>query len=423
MDEQERERARRLERLRKLGVQRGARDLPRPSAPEAGILPGEPVITPLGETWVRTARFALDEHPELARFLDARPETLAAMGLDDRLTALSPARAAFVDTETTGLSLGTGTYTFLIGVGEYEPATEDAPAGAFVVRQFFMRSPAEESAQLHLVDEAIGRTAGFVTFNGRAFDLPLLTNRFVLARMPVSFAGAPHLDLLPVARRVWRARHRSCSLGNLEQQVLGLTRTLDDVPGWMIPDIYRDYYRTGQATDMLARVFYHNLQDILSMALLGARLADLFRLDTLVEQMQRLHPLECLSLAHCYATLNWTEEGIAAYRAAGAGLAGSTEHALVLRELGFLLKRLGRADEAVAVWEEWLTTTAGDDLTPYIELAKHHEWRTLDLEAARGWAAWALQIADGWPSGSERETMVAELRHRLSRLQRKLAAV
>ena len=113
---------------------------------------------------------------------------------------------------------------------------------AFVVRQFFMRNPAEERAQLHLVEEALAGCAGIVSFNGRGFDMPLINNRFVLASMPLPLAGAPHLDLLPPARRLWKARWGSCSLGNLERNVLGFQRTAEDVPGYLIPDIYRQYY-------------------------------------------------------------------------------------------------------------------------------------------------------------------------------------
>ena len=72
------------------------------------------------------------------------------------------------------------------------------------------------------------------------------------------------------------------------------------------------------------------------------------------------------------------------------------------------------------MWEDWIGTVAGDDLTPYVELAKHHEWHTLDLAAARGWAAWALRIAEGWPPGTHAAEAVADLRHRLERVERKL---
>jgi uncharacterized protein YprB with RNaseH-like and TPR domain len=423
MVEQTPDRIERLERLRGLGLRRGARDLPRTPlqpASETGILPGEVTLTPAGAVWVRAARYPLSEHPELAAFLDVTPAALAALGQDGRLNALQPAHAAFIDTETTGLSLGTDTYTFLIGVGQFEAPEPGAAPDAFVVRQFFMRSPDEEVAQLLLVEEAFGRAGGFISFNGRGFDMPLIVNRFTLARLPVRFTAWPHLDLLPAARRIWRLRLQSCRLGNLEQHVLGLLRTQEDVPGWMIPDIYRDYYRTGLPTDMLARVFYHNLQDILSMVLLGARLAALFQAERVDSALAGLHPLDALSLARCYEGLNWNEACIVAYRAAQAHVGDAPERAAVLRDLALLYKRLGRADEAATVWEDWLATVPGDDLTPYVELAKHHEWQTIDLAAARGWAAWALHIAQGWPAGPARSTAIAELQHRLARLERKL---
>ena len=284
-----------------------------------------------------------------------------------------------------------------------------------------MRNPAEERAQLHLVEEALGRCTGIVSFNGRGFDMPLIHNRFVLAGMPLPLAGAPHLDLLPPARRLWKARWGSCSLGNLERNVLGFQRTAEDVPGYLIPDIYRQYYLTGVATEMLAHVFYHNLEDITSMVVLGARMARFFRTASLTEHLPELHPLECWSLGRCYDALDWVEASIGAYRAALDHSPGAPEAATILRELGTLYKRLERRDEAVGVWEDWIGTVAGDDLTPYIELAKHHEWHTLDLAAARGWAAWALRIAEGWPSGITREGALADLRHRLERVERKLA--
>ena len=426
----------RLERLRRLGVRRGARDLPHPPelkhAPEAGVLPGEEVDTPFGPVWVRTARFPLAERPDLAQWLRAEPEALVALGRDAALVTLDPARAVFLDTETTGLSVDTGTYTFLIGIGSYDLSTpgaadETGPArGDFVVQQFFMRNPAEERAQLHLVEEALAGCSGLITFNGKAFDLPLVQSRFVLARMPWPIPGAPHLDLLPPSRRVWRARHGSCALSNLEQNVLALQRTVEDVPGWMIPDIYREYYRTGIATDMLAHVFYHNLQDVLSMVLLAERLVRLFRVAELTEEVARLHPLECLSLGRCYEMLDWVEAGIMAYRAALDGLSARPEQqestlctSEGMRSLSFLYKRLGRWDEAAALWEQWIGTIPGDDLTPYVELAKYHEWHTTDLDAARGWAAWALRIAEGLAPDSYREDVAANLVHRLARLEGK----
>lgn len=431
-------RRQRLERLRKMGVRKGVQHLARPEAPARAEpsadpnLPGGEVQTPFGPAWVREARFPLAEYPELAEWLTVSTETLAALDRNDLLLDLAPAGAIFIDTETTGLSLGAGTYTFLIGVGVYErPALDDAedPSddGAFVVRQYFMRHPGEERAQLHLVEEAIGGASGIVSFNGRGFDMPLVHNRFILAEMPPPLIGAPHLDLLHPARRLYKMRWGSCSLGSLEQNVLRLERTTEDVPGYLIPDIYRQYYLTGAATEMLARVFYHNLQDVVSMALLGARMARHFQREALEATQDGLDPLECVSLARCYDTLGWVEASVRCYRLALQRSQGPDHQVLALRELSLLYKRLDWREQAAELWEEWVSTVpgvgalAGEELTPYVELAKHHEWHTGNLPAARGWAAWALHIVESWPPGFVRDEVVGQLNHRLARIERKLA--
>jgi uncharacterized protein len=419
----------RLRRLRSLGVRRGAQHLvrpepPPPPAPEVGPgarLPGEPVDTPYGPAWVATTRYPLAQRPDLAAALAASPDAVAALGQDPGFAALDLKTTAFVDTETTGLSLGTGTYTFLIGAGCYE----SAPEPCFVVRQFFMRNPAEERAQLHLVEEILNRCTGLVSFNGRAFDMPLIQNRFTLAYLPPPLPGAPHLDLLPPARRIWRARLGSCALGELERRILGVQRTAADVPGWMIPGIYRDYYQGGAQPEtqaLMARVFYHNLQDIVSMALLVASMAQLFEPDGLLERLNTLHPLECASLARCYHAVAWHDAGISAYRVALGGNLPEATRLELLRELAELLKRTGKRAEAAELWETWITSAAGDDLTPYLELAKHHEWHTRDLAAARGWAAWALSLLENRPASAIQAETAAELRRRLERLERKLGS-
>jgi uncharacterized protein len=409
----------RLRSLRKLGVQKGTQGLSRaPRAQEPAVtspIPGELIETPFGPVWLSSQRFPLAQYPELGQLLEVRPEVLAAAGRDPALRALQPTRTAFIDTETTGLSMGTETYTFLIGIGTYD---EDA----FMVRQYFMRNPGEERAQLYLVEQALSSCSSIISFNGRAFDLPLLNTRFTLIQERLPLAGAPHLDLLPASRRIWRARLPSCALSELERSVLGVQRTADDVPGWMIPEIYRDYYRTGRGADLIAHVFYHNVVDITSMARLAGRLAWLFEISHLDQHVVELHPLDCLSLARCYGAVEWFEAGETAYRAA-LRQAAAAERVLVFRELGFFLKRLERRAEAAALWEEWIGTVAGDDLTPYIELAKYHEWHTLDLAAARGWTAWAIHSIQDWPPGFAREEMLAALQHRLLRLERKLVGM
>lgn len=390
------------------------RDLPR--------LPGEEVETPFGPVWVRTARYPLAESSSLAEWLQTPPAALAALDRNGTLADLVPAQAAFIDTETTGLSPDTGTYTFLIGIGTFElPVAGSAGDGAFVVRQFFMRHPGEERAQLHLVEEVLDRCTGLVSFNGRSFDMPLLANRFILVEMRPPLPAAPHLDLLPPARRLWRTHLGSCRLTSLEHGVLGFNRPLDDVPGYLIPGIYQQFYRTGIVTDMLVRVFNHNLYDILSMPLLAARMARFFREDQPPGDLAKLHPLECASLGRYYAALGWHAASIAAYRAALSGPLSSAERIQALRELSLLYKRLEQHELAAVLWEEWVSTDSNQELKPYVELAKYHEWHTGDLRAAHGWAAWALHIAEKIPASSGRDALLADLRYRLTRLERKLA--
>ncbi len=63
-----------------------------------------------------------------------------------------PTRWAFLDTETTGLAGGTGTYAFLIGVGSID-------AEGFRLRQFFMRDYGEEASLLYRLGRATWRSS------------------------------------------------------------------------------------------------------------------------------------------------------------------------------------------------------------------------------------------------------------------------
>jgi hypothetical protein len=146
-----------------------------------------------------------------------------------------------------------------------------------------------------------------------------------------------------------------------------------------------------------------------------------FQRDALDRAHDALDPLECVSLARCYGALGWVEASVRCYRLALQRATAADIQVVALRELSLLYKRLEWREQAAELWEEWVSTVTGDDLTPYVELAKHHEWHTANLPAARGWAAWALRIADNWPPGFVRDEVVAQLSHRLARIERKLA--
>jgi hypothetical protein len=371
---------------------------------------------------VATTRYPLDETRggwALGALLAVNGAATAACGRDPRLAGFDFGRAAFLDTETSGLSGGAGTFAFMVGVGLFEES-------GYAVHQLFMRSPAEERALLHALGELLARCNGLVTFNGRSFDAPLLNTRYALQRQPAPLADLLHLDLLPAARQRWRLRLPSCALGALEKDVLGFQRTQEDVPGWLIPSIYQEYARSlgqprAEVLDDMARVFYHNREDIVNMAPLAAMLCAPFEQAGAWTPDPSLPPADWVSLGRCYEELDWQEVSEAAYRRAlGAALAPELRR-VALQRLGWLLKRQERRAEAVAIWHDWITSVPGPDVTPYEELAKHHEWHELDLPAARKWTMWGLHTAKQLPPGPAREETVAGLQHRLERLERKLA--
>ncbi|MBC7235566.1 MAG: ribonuclease H-like domain-containing protein, partial [Chloroflexi bacterium] len=316
-------------------------------------------------------------------------------GLED--PPLNPERLLFLDAETTGLGRGAGTYAFLIGLGSFV-------GGEFCIRQYFMPDYDSESALLELVAEELAAHDGLASFNGWTFDWPILQTRFLLARRPLPCSGEPHLDLLPLSRRLWRRMLPSCALASLEAGVLAVEREEQDVPSYLIPALYQDYVRLGR-TRPIARIFYHNLLDLLSMVTLTARAGALLANP----QAERARPFcDDLALGRMYESLGHHEEAIAAYRRAG-----QEAH----RSLSFLLKRLGRYEEAMDIWRAQL---GGREIYPYVELAKQYEHRLHDLEKARDMVIQALQRLEAHTAGDDARARRRELEHRLARLTRRL---
>lgn len=138
-----------------------------------------------------------------------------------------------------------------------------------------MAGPAWEKNWLcSLESELPGDDYGLVTYNGKAFDLPLLRIRYRLARSAPAWDRCPHMDLLMLARHFYRGRLPSCSLSSIEQRILGVHRSGEDVPGREIPEIYTSYLSSSDASP-LRGVFYHNTLDVISMAALQLHIGSL----------------------------------------------------------------------------------------------------------------------------------------------------
>ena len=192
----------------------------------------------------------------------------------------------FLDTETTGLAGGTGTYAFLVGVAWWE-------AGGLQVEQYFMRDHGEEHAVLTALNERLAERHVLVTFNGKSFDWPLLETRFTMTRAIRPRAPAAHLDLLHPARQLWRLRLGSVRLSELERHVLGAERLgwsrRNDLDSALIPQIYFDYLRGGSA-EPLAGVFQHNQMDLRGLAALTGRILGLLEAAEGISQRDASSP-------------------------------------------------------------------------------------------------------------------------------------
>jgi uncharacterized protein YprB with RNaseH-like and TPR domain len=383
------------DRLKALGVRIGARDLPKPAPrstyPVEEMVQGRFEISPYGQTFVAEAEHPLGaRHGRVSLGSATSLNGIAEWMPDSDLAAGEPSGIVFLDTETTGLGRGTGTYAFLVGLGRYTPRS-------LYVTQLFMRDPAEELALLTTLDTYLaGESRTLVTFNGLGFDVPLLNVRYVTNAEPSPLPLMGHLDLLPLARRLWSERLSSRSLSSLEQHILGFSRTQDDVPGWMIPQLYFDYLRTGDARP-LTNVFYHNAMDILSMAALLTHVTALLQ-EPLSEHVDGRDLVALGRLCE-------------AQRRA--------EAAIQLYQCGIAHKRNSNWEEAIALWK---IAAAQGRTYAHIELAKFYEHKERSYGEAIRWTEAAIELVSSQSSsGDSRDQQLAELEHRLNRLTGKLS--
>lgn len=353
----------------------------------------------------------------LSDLLMLDPTPAAEYGLDQRLAGKDTRDFLFLDTETTGLA-GAGTVAFMVGVAFFEQRPVQSESGnsvqeAFVVRQFFLRDHGDEAAMLLMLDELAAQKQGLVTFNGRTFDVPLLDTRYLMNRMRGQLSDLAHLDLLPPSRRLWRARLGSCALGSLEQSLLGLRRSEEDVPGWLIPGMYADYLRTGDARP-LARVFYHNRVDMLSMVTLASRV---------LRQMTAISgddpPVDMLSLAKWQADRGLADQAEKTLQIVLQSDPSMDDFRDAQSRLAAIYKRQDRRDEAVVMWQQ-IAVTSYDSVDAHIELAKHYEWHEPDLARALLWTQQALTLLERDDNASVLPVR-EQVEYRRARLERKLA--
>lgn len=268
-------------------------------------------------------------------------------------------RVLYLDTETTGLSGGTGTLAFLIGIGVHSET-------GFKVRQLMLPGPQHERSQLQALTELARGASAVVTYNGGSFDLPLLRSRFALHGLADPLYRVPHLDLLTLARRLWRSTLPDCSLGTVERHILGASRDLDDVPGFEVPARYLAWLRTRDA-GQLRGVLGHNSNDIVALSALR------WHVEQLLSETTLARPAEQQGLGLWLERLGEVDQALDwLLRAAGSRPEAAWQASL-------LFKKLGRFEDAVPLW---LELGEQGDSAAWVELAKVQEHRQRDFAAA-----------------------------------------
>lgn len=399
------------DKLKALGVNVGVDDVKQtskpPKYPIESIVDGEEIHTPFGNAFVVENIYQSDPRTEkLALEFTASLTNLSTWIGNPNIVRYKPESFTFLDTESSGLAGGTGTYAFLIGIGRFTGA-------GFLLSQYFMRDPFEEPAQLAAVLGALSDSEVLVTYNGKSFDVPLLNTRYITNGEPPPLNSFVHIDLLHLARRLWRDRLESRTLGSIEENILGAYRTEEDIPGWMVPTIYFDYIKTGDARP-LTNVLYHNAMDILSLATLLNHISTI--LDDphggLVE-----HGVDLIAMGKVFEDMGEFDAAAECYARGLNFDLPQNIHRQAIYRWSIMEKRRDNIERSIQLWQY---AVEYKELYAHEELAKAFEHKLKDYSEAIHWTELAIEIVES-PilTNLDKNIWQSKLEHRLNRLHRK----
>lgn len=400
------------DKFKELGVQIGTSKIPdnprnKSKIPDLmDVLPGTWEGTPVGDCFVIRKDFSLDfQHGSQTLNMELSLLPFETQHQLSGISQLSLSDFLFIDTETTGLAGGTGTYVFLIGAAKYLD-------GRFKFAQFFLQDPGVEAAQLAALEEFAASTKAVISYNGKSFDLPRIKTRYSIHGWPDPFQGVFHLDLLHIARRLWKNQLPSCTLGDLEHHVLELERDELDIPGWKVAEYFFTYLQDGDPQPLI-HVLYHNEIDVLSLIALLSYINQ--RLTFPLDEKYLDQP-DLIPLGKYLEHLGERKKAVSVLTHALNALNLSTDERLSgLLELASIYKKNGQYQNAVPLWIEGARIGSPQ---AKIELAKYYEHQTQDYQEAIHWTLSALEVAHSIPSQPEQDLREA-LEHRLNRLKRK----
>ena len=319
-------------------------------------------------------------------------------------------RWLFLDTETTGLGGGTGTYPFLVGLAWWE-------GGGLEVEQLFMREYSEEGSLLAALAEQMAERPVLVTFNGKSFDWPLLETRYRMTRSIPPPTPRAHIDFLHPARNLWRLRLGSVRLSQLERHVMGWDRGAD-IASELIPRIYLDFVRGGRA-EPLVPVFQHNQMDLRGLAGLSGRILTLLGDGEGTSQ----DGLELFGVSRICERRGEAKRARRLYEQSIASALPEETDRVARASLARLAKRDGDLACAHVLWESMLGNSR-EGYEAYEQLAIYYEHEAREPRRALAVAREALaQLRRANQAGTiaatEYRRTKERFEHRILRLERK----
>jgi len=367
--------------------------------------------------WFSTPEYAEPSPVALELLSRMKDESLSRK---TRAAIEDPSKWLFLDTETTGLAGGTGTYAFFVGLAWWD-------AGGLQAEQLFMRDFTEEYSLLHELAMRIAERPVLFTFNGKSFDWPLLENRFTMTRSIAPPKLAAHLDLLHPARALWKLRLGSVRLVELERHVLDTPRLgwhrENDVASALIPQFYFDYLRGGPA-EPLAGVVRHNQMDLRGLAALFCKINTM-----LSEPSDAASEIESLDLFGLSRFLQRRGESDRAHSTCAQALEiglPAEFRPKALHELALSAKRAGKHARAVEIWQE-IVNDPQDGIHACEQLAIYYERHAKDLQHAAEFAELGLAKLRRQRLSSRDPYLAArcacleqKFLHRLARLQHRI---
>jgi len=223
-----------------------------------------------------------------------------------------------------------------------------------------------------------------------------------------------HIDLLTYARRLWKLSIESCKLANIETSILELERDEQEIPGWLVPQIYFDFLNQRDP-NLLKGVIYHNKMDVISLAALFQHF--IFVLNETSSEMIYDNK-DYFALAKLYSRMNAVEKAKYYYGLGFKNISDNHFIAYYCWEYGMLLKNNNEFEEALFYWKK--SGNAGIQAS-CIELSKYYEHKIRNYTIALKWAKKAQEmLGNNKQMNKQNAEDISQVQHRISRIKRKI---